>query len=82
MNIFSFYSFPLCGPFPPFDLMLQTLTALLFDVAEPATPEGVGRRAEGSDDVGRAADIVLQRGTQHPPSSPSPFFPRVCQKRE
>lgn len=30
---------------------------------EPATPEGAGRRAEGSDDAIRAADIVLQRGT-------------------
>jgi hypothetical protein len=31
---------------------------------EPTTPKGVGRCAEGSDDVGRAADIVLQRGTR------------------
>jgi len=30
---------------------------------EPATSEGAGRCAEGSDDAIRAADIVLQRGT-------------------
>jgi len=44
-----------------------------FLLPEPTTPKGVGRCAEGSDDVGRAADIVLQRGTRishnaHPPS--------------
>ena len=36
---------------------------LFFFSAEPAAPKGAGRCAEGPDDVGRAADIVLQRGT-------------------
>jgi hypothetical protein len=44
----------------------------VISVLEPATSKGVGRRAEGSDDAIRAADIVLQRGTlvSHNPSSP------------
>lgn len=50
--------------------------ASVFFFLEPATSEGVGRRAEGSNDAIRAADIVLQRGTlvsflTHNPSSPA-----------
>jgi hypothetical protein len=49
---------------------------------EPTTPKGVGRCAEGSDDVGRAADIVLQRGTRiFHDIIPCPF-PRVSTNKE
>ena len=51
-----------------------------FFPAEPATPKGVGRCAEGSDDVGRAVNIVLQRGTRFP--TPHPLSPAFCQKRK
>ena len=55
-----------------------TVSSHFFSPAEPATPKGVGRCAEGSDDVGRAADIVLQRGTRFPP--PHPLSPRFLPK--
>ena len=48
----------ICSPLTP---LVERGLCFLF--LEPATSEGVGRRAEGSDDAIRAADIVLQRGT-------------------
>jgi hypothetical protein len=43
----------------------SSLNCISSVVAESANSEGAGRRAEGSDDVGREANFVLQRGTHN-----------------
>ena len=60
------------SPLPNLQLIPRSNVISVFLSLEPATSKGVGRRAEGSDDAIRAADIVLQRGTlvSHNPSSP------------
>ena len=63
----------LSTPYNPLTPLVRR--GLWFLFLEPATSEGVGRRAEGSNDAIRAADIVLQRGTLVSFLTHNPSFP-------